>query len=460
MARLVALLAGGAAIVGGCATYEPKPLVPEEELAALSRRDLAMFVIERRAPGDGSESRPAVFDIADGLDENELIAAALSLNPALKAKRLEIGEGQAVLFGTGLWPNPELGVGVRSGIGAPGYTIDADVLFALLRPAEREARRDVASADLDRLRAEVIADEWKTVGDVRRSLLAIRIRRQASTLLGEEARLRERVLELARRRLGLGEGTDLEIALAEVDVEEIRRDRRLADAQTESARRALNQTLGIPSASQLNLSDAATPLRFTIYDDLTDDEVRHRVLRGRFELRSAEAVYAKAEHELRLAVERQFPGFKLGPSYGREPEGGNYVGLGISIELPLFSRNEGEIAAADARRETARASYDALLHRLVSEALDAWAVLRRARAELEAQERTLTPLIERTRDLFERAFRSRDIGVFEWITLQQRLLKARYSYLQTLETYQQAVLDLEIATGLSLSASRPESRGR
>ena len=108
-----------------CATYSPKPLDPGAELAALGRRGLDDLVVERAMPGEGGAPVPIGFDPSDGLDETEVIAVALTLNPELQAKRLETGQARALLIEAGLWPNPEVGAAWRPGLGsAPGFSAD------------------------------------------------------------------------------------------------------------------------------------------------------------------------------------------------------------------------------------------------------------------------------------------------------------------------------------------------
>ena len=78
---------------------------------------------------------------------------------------------------------------------------------------------------------------------------------------------------------------------------------------------------------------------------------------------------------------------------------------------------------------------------------------------MEILERDVIPSLQRTQDLFERGFRSRDVGLFEWIMTRQRALKVRQAYLDALLRYQNSVIDLEAATGVPLAQpieSRPE----
>lgn len=325
--------------VGGCATYRPDPLDPQAELHALRQRDLSSVVVKRAGhDGTGGIAAAVPFDPTDGLDDAEVVSVALVLNPQLVAKRLEVGEAGAALITAGLWPNPEVGVGWRAGIGgSSGYNFEADALFQLLRPGERAARRGAAEARVAEVRADVVAAEFETVSAARARWLAVLAAEQIGRLLDEEVALRQ------RRRIG--EGTELEGSVVELELAEARRDRRKAQTDLEAERRELNRILGLPPEYALRLSDAGRPLVVTVLDELADDDVDRLILDGRPELRTAPAAYDRAEHELRLAVLGQYPRLGLGPSFERDLDGGKALGLGLSLELPLLNQNQGEIAA-------------------------------------------------------------------------------------------------------------------
>lgn len=433
-------------VVAGCASYEPVPLEPARELAALSQL----------APPSQPSDASAPFDLSDGADERELAGVALRLNQELRATRLAVGEAEALLITAGVWPNPEVGVSWRAAVGdASGYQLDADVLFELLVTGERSARKDAAAARIDGARARLVAAEWDLVARVRAQTLDVLASERLLVVLEGELALREEILSLVRRRRELGEGTELDIATAELEHAQLQRDVRLARASVAGARRALNQLLGLPPGYALALAGSGQPVVATLVSDLADDEFDRRLLAGRFELRALEAAYQESEHALRAAVLGQYPHLRLGPAASHEGDEGNFLGLAVGVSLPLFDRNQGEIAERRALRETRRAEYIALLHKLRAGAYDKAAELRTARGELEAQEATLLPSLERASRLFERAFQARDIGVLDWAAARQRALEAQKGHLDATVRYRRAVIELEAAMGVSALGNAP-----
>lgn len=461
-------LAAVATLLGSCASYHPRPLVPEAELTKLRAITLDGLRIEHARPGL-AEAGPIAFDPSDGLDEAELVGVALTLNPTLRSKRFKIGEAQALLITAGLWPNPQLGVAVRRGIEGPsGLAVEMDYFFGvlrpLLRPDERDALEGFAQAKLETTRAEIAAEELRLATEVKRARLSVLATEQVMQLLEQEATLRDNAVDLVRRQRELGEANEMKVVLVELDHATLQRALRDARADHDRLRRELNQLIGLPPTYELHLSESGRPLSFTLYDELGDEEVERRMLAGRFDLRSKAAEYDLAEQELRLAVAQQSPSLGIGPSVRTETNGDRSSGLAASVEIPIRARNQGAIAEKTAARERVRAEYVAALHDARARAFEALAALRRARAEVELQQRDVVPLIERTETLFEGALRARDLTIFEWLTVRARAVQARRDLLDALVRYASAAAELESATGMPLSRApspqEPKDDGR
>lgn len=444
------LLAACACLLGACASYQAKELVPEAELESLRRASLIELRVEHARPGEALD-HDGSFDLTDGLNEAELVAVALTLNAGLRATRSELGEAEALLIQAGLWPNPEVGAAIRPEVGGGSTGFELDFLFELLRPGERKAKKSIANASVEEARARIVAEELRVAAEARRTRLAVLGGQASYTLLEQEAGIRREVVSLLKQRRELGEATVLDLHLAELELAEAERAARSARTELDSSRRALNRVLGLPPLYELPLIAPGEPLTFTVYADPEDSELDSRILSGRPDLAAKRAAYRKAEEELRLAVLRQYPSLKIGPSFERDIEGSEGLGLGALLELPLFDRNQGAIAEKHAARERVRAEFVALLHGLRAEAFDARERLSRARLEVETQQDETLPLVERSESAFEAAFRSRDISVFEWLTARGQALRARREFLSALLRYSESVVDLETVTGAPLS---------
>tara|TARA_R110002072_G_scaffold28296_7_gene91077 strand:- start:9496 stop:10854 length:1359 start_codon:yes stop_codon:yes gene_type:complete len=445
---------GALLLLAGCKSYNPKPLDAEAELRRLQDIDLDVAV-ERSLPGQEPVER-GWFDARDGLNESEAVALALTLNPRLHARRLATGEAEARLIAAGQWPNPKIGVSWLPGVdGAPGVTMGGQWLTEVLRVWERFALQDAAEAGSKEAEAAVLAAEWQLVGEVRAAYLEVLVAVQEHRLLSEQATLQGQALDLLQRRKAIGEGTALDATLAELGVYEASRDLLRTESRVLRARRRLNELLGLPPQLEVPLSEEGAPFQVTVFEGIDEAEVERRLLKGRFELRARALAYLRGEHQLRLAIYRQYPRLSIGVAFDREPGGDYYVGPGFMIELPLFSQNEGPIAAKEVQRERLRAEFRYVLHGLRAEAHEALSDLRRAKREVDLNREHLLPALERATSLLAKGLQLKELNSLDWLTAQRRAFGIRREYLSSLSRYQGAVIRLEAATGTPLKEPLP-----
>ena len=101
--------------------------------------------------------------------------------------------------------------------------------------------------------------------------------------------------------------------------------------------------------------------------------------------------YAAHEAALQLEIAKQRPDIQLQPSYAFD-EGHHKISFGPGFEIPVFNRNKGPIAEAEARRTEAEASFNALQAQAIGEMETALARYKGARTELNDADRSLTAI--------------------------------------------------------------------
>ena len=434
--------------LGGCVQYQRHDLVPRAELEALKARTLPEPGFIELVPANADAPQTAPFDPSDGLDDRELMAIAVTFNPELQAARAAIGESEALLIAAKTLPNPEIGVGFGLGLpGTDGFKLDTDLLLELLKPGERDARQGVATSRIAASKAAVFAKEYEIAAESRRRGFEVIVAEQTVVILDAELALRQQAADLIRSRKDAGEANNLDVYAVDLELAEIQRDKRLAVIEQEQARLTLNQSLGLPPHVRVPLQQSGHAIDVPLIDTAIGDDIDERLLQFRLDLKAREAMYEVSEGELRLATSRQFAKLKAGPLFSHEGDDANYAGISASIEIPIFDRNQGEIAEKTAARDHTRAEYVADLHRLRSEAAAVLARVQGLRQEIDTQNRETISLLERSQALYRSAFDARELSVLDWIAAQERALRTRRAYLDTIVSYRRALLDLEALTG-------------
>src|SRR6202007_2267730 len=85
-------------------------------------------------------------------------------------------------------------------------------------------------------------------------------------------------------------------------------------------------------------------------------ESQRDAILNRLDVRRSLAQYAAAEADLQLEAAKQYPDVNIGPGYTYEERNSSFT-VGHSSCIPLYNRNQGPIAEAEARRKEAAAAF-------------------------------------------------------------------------------------------------------
>ncbi len=377
--------------LGACATYTPAPIEPARTAEAFAARRLdapaTRDAVARILPAAAEPWPPAGWDRAD------LLAVALADNGSLAVARAEIEAALAAEITAGEVPNPTLGLQGEYAKREPHHWLYG-VSFDFLLPHRAVRAIDLELAELGTAgtRAGLMEKTW----DVRRALVSALSDREsahrrldAATHLGEA---QDRLIALQQRRVDAGEDapTDLNASqTARLDVEqEVAR----ARADLATADGAVAAALGMPAAALDGVAIAwpdwsAPPV-------LAEDgvaAVREAALLSRADLAAAIGDYTEAEKKLERAIARQYPQFELKPGYYWDHGIAKWP-FEVDFALPMFNRNEGEIAEAKAAREVAGQKLVALQAQIYGEVEAALRGDRVAAQSLDAARRRLESL--------------------------------------------------------------------
>lgn len=342
----------------GCATYEPSPLSAQPN----ATRDIAHIVV-KAADMPLPELVAYPFDLSDGLDMIEVAMLAVANNPQLKIARDDLGISRAQAFAAGLLPDPQLGMTRNGGSGntsAFNLGISYNVNGLLTRSAGKRAAKETEhQTDLN-----LLWQEWQVVSQAR--LLFVRNTAQQK-LLGimqqERALLATRYAAI-QQAVGLGEMTldtaNLDLAALqnlETSINNLSR-------QINTNQHNLNDLLGLaPDIKLLLVGNADIP---PLDEAKVQENIAHLAQR-RPDLRALKFGYASQEQRLRMSVLAQFPVLTVGLTRARDTSGLYTQGVGITLSLPIFNGNRGNIAIAQATRQKLHDEYQLRINTAATE---------------------------------------------------------------------------------------------
>jgi len=411
-------------------------------------------------------TRPAsdLLDAQHGVTEGELIARALASNPTLAAERQEIAMAEGGLAQARLRKNPSLSVGGLKEVNGDDHRFSVGGSVPLELFGRRARRTEVAERKVDFTR--------NTFAD-RERLLAGEVRMRFGEVLAAVRNLAcaEQLLQANRELLKLLEDRVREGATAPLDAEEVRVEVNRIEAlridfqvTAEVALLKLKEVAGIEPEEPLRLKgsleqeplmlDASrlVPLAITHRPDRAAQRANEAMAGSDLRQQQAEA---KPDGAFFAGYERPNMGFALNafdPAGNLRPirQTFNYAVFGIEINLPLFNRNQGAIAAARATVKSAQnrvAAVDLALRHEVTQSLMRYDG---AQARVIVYRTGVRDRAARNLDIVRQTYSYGRISLLDVIAEQRRFIDIETGYTEVLFDAYAARVALEQAVGTAL----------
>ena len=417
--------------LAGCASYSALPLDKEAR------------------PKDSVEQlrHEAALPAALGVDDIAMLA--LLNNPDLVAARAQHGVAQAQLLSAGILPNPSVNASYGFLLGGPGTmgALSAGLSQDLKSLVTLSAKRAAARQSARQVDASLLWQEWQTVGKARLQAVDLIEGEQQRHLLQQQLALLQDRLERSRQALAQGDNTLAALVPELTAAADARKQLDDLERQQETRRRDLDAFLGL--SPQVTL-----PLESTIALPPIDADAVNASLPGladrRPDLVALQLGYRSQEEKVRGAILAQFPLLSLGVSGGSDTSDVRTLGPQITIELPIFDRNQGNIAI---ERATRQQLHDEFSLRLATARSEVQALLADQALLLQQYTGKQAQLLEldRTARSAESAFHSGDLDERSAIDL----ISARNAKQQEVLAMEQSLLQQQVAIATLIGAGMP-----
>lgn len=375
-----------------------------------------------------------------------LLEHARAHEPTLRAARLEVQISEAQVQQAELHANPRVEIEHRQ---VPGgmdrqTMATAEIPLELFRrgPRAAAARANVAVAS-------AMAEE-------RERILLLDVHMAYSRYLGASRRLSvlDEIIEQGRRTLSLLESRAaagaiprLERDQTSVDVSRLEATRAVTAGAVESALAELRRSVGLEPGTPMTIADSLeSAIDWPQIDAAlvgpgaampAGERSDLRVARAQADVETARREEAKSEGRFDVSVFGGYMRMKSGfPQLGLGPNGApvpieatfNNVVLGAMIDVPLFNRNQGTVAAAELRAVAARHTADARRLAAGAELDVARARLRAAAASVRVFTKELRETARRNVDILRESYALGRNTRLEVVAEQQRYLEVEMAY--------------------------------
>lgn len=442
-------------MASGCSSYHSKPLgqvPPGPGSGPPSMDSVRVAAAKLQHP----LLAPIVIDGNGGYTPEEIAVMVVVVSPDLRALRDRRGVAEAQVVQAGILPNPQIGYSIDwphgtydpAVVAAHGLSLSWEVT-SLLSHRDQVASAKAGASAID---LSVAWQEWQTAQDARlRAYRILSLERRIPLSLSVEGELAD-TLSLTRKAVALGLRTNTDLTTAAEAWSQAQDSRFELEKELSSERAALNLALGMPPGERVPLKVAG--LHPNPEPDAVPDAapLLEDIEKRRLDLVALRFGYESQEASLRAAVMAQFPKIGISVNKANDTTPIYTRGAGVTMDLPLFDRNQGQIALGEATRQQLFDEYAARVAEARSQVVEVLGNLAIANRQLSTVDDSI-PGLEHLVASYESARKSGNADEFAYRDAQGALATRRIEQ----ELLRQQVLELDVA--LEIATGRP-SLGR
>ncbi|HTJ54867.1 MAG TPA: TolC family protein [Nitrosospira sp.] len=284
---------------------------------------------------------------------------------------------------------------------------------------------------------------------VRRSFYNLLLAQKTIKVASDNLEHYREILRVNEIRLKVGDVAEMDFVRIEVESLKVQSDQDQARAALNQARADLLLLLGWPENSvEINAVEAwpeASPEIVMI----RQDELVQRSLERRPDMRAARVRIAQARKTLTLAQRQVIPDVTISAFYDQD-QGNQFPrtgGVGISIPIPLFYQQKGQISQARVGLTSTELALRQAEYDVRAEVMKASAAWKSADAIARRFETSVVKKIETLRRSQELAYQKGAVGVLDLIDAQRSYRAIMLDYYAALSNRSKAWADLLMAYG-------------
>lgn len=434
---------GLAVFLGGCATYHQLPLAGNSNLkVSLEQLDLTV-------PSSGKGADPIKINPEEPLSPDEVGLISVLNSPSLASQPGQLNAARAGLLSATLLPNPSIGVDYEFLLSGPA---DSNSLAASISQDIRSIvtyrpRVKAAKARVGQVKADLLWQEWQVAQKARLLAVDIHAAKRELKVRGKELSLLDTEVNEVHKATAAGY---LDLS-AEAPLLTAQASAQIAIATTRMTLlkdwQNLDALIGLVPSARFAI---ATPTPVKLPSNI--DPLIKTLPKRRPDLVAMRLGYKAADQDVREAILGQFPAFSIGTAGGWDTSRVYSAGPIISMDLPLFNRNQGKIASTRATRVQLHADYQTRLDSAVGISRALLAQIKTIKSDLD-KAKAASKQAQSLAASALRAYKQGNLGQRALTDYQTTVLERQLHVLN----YQRALNETTLALSVELGIGFPQT---
>lgn len=392
-------------------------------------------------------------DIPQSLSLPHAVEQALIHNPKLKAARSKLGISDAQIITAGTRINPS--IISDNGIAEKTYRLGIEQTFEL--GGKRKRRVELSKAQRESVLAEINTQVLDIRSDVRKAYLELYNTQERHKTYQQILKVTDDLLQITKKREQAGDVSKFDVLQTEIANVNTNNELQTNLISLNQAKNRLASLLNQPLADTATLEKPELLGRDSLLAPTASqqnvDSLIEEAFKNRPEIKHDMQAIAVTKAERALAIANRIPNLKLtaGPDYvydGTDKTFNIFV-MG-NLELPLFNRQQGKIAEAEASGQQLGDELSATKNTIRLEVMNAHTAYTLNHQRVLRYENQLLPYAQEVVKKSQQAFEEGKTSILTAIAAQKAFSNTKLSYLMALLDYQNAISDLERAIGTGL----------
>jgi outer membrane protein, heavy metal efflux system len=400
---------------------------------------LFLIALPARAQTSVSEKKTITLE--------ELQQMALQNNPTFRQSAANIQAAEGRKKQSGLYPDPTVGYQgeqIRGGSfhgGEQGFFVQQDIVLG----GKLGLNREIFDQELRQAVTEADEQKMRVVTNVRMSYIQALAAQQTLELRQDLSKLANDAVDTSDQLANVGQADAPDVLESEVEAQQAQLAVTMAEQNQQRVWKALAAVVGNPRLALMKLEG-----RLEDTPPVNADELVEKIVNESPAVRIAELGVKRAEAALARAKREPIPDLQLRAGMQQNGEllsDGRSVGLqgfaDVGVRIPIFNRNQGNIATAKADAERAKREVERVKLVLRERSASVVQNYTFSQAAVERYKNQMIPRAQKAYEMYTKKYREMAAAYPQVLIAQRTLMQLEVSYTTALETFATTSLSLQ-----------------
>jgi len=402
---------------------------------------LVLAALPGRAQSPASEQKTITLE--------ELQQMALQNNPTFRQSAANIQAAEGRKKQSGLYPNPTVGYQgeqIRGGSfhgGEQGFFVQQDIVLG----GKLGLNRKIFDQEFKQAETEAEEQKLRVVTNVRMSYIQALAAQQTLELRKNLSKLADDAVETSHQLANVGQADAPDVLESEVEAQQAQLAVTMAEQNQQRVWKAMAAVVGNPRLPLMKLEG-----KLEDTSPVNADELVEKIVNESPAVRIADLGVKRAEAALARAKREPIPDLQLRGGLQQNGEllsepSGKSVGLqgfaDVGVRIPIFNRNQGNIATAKADAERAKREVERVKLVLRERAASVVQNYTFSQTAVDRYKNQMIPRAQKAYDMYTKKYQEMAAAYPQVLIAQRTLMQLEVSYINALESFATSSLSLQ-----------------